>query len=1617
MKLHIGIDGIYSIVIKDGDTNISTNNIKNIEAWFVPSEDCDDYAITTAKIDDMYSNSCFSAWCMNLKRSSSEGECVIENNNLTVYFRSDKQKVIGSYKLILTTTLTINGQDRVYVLNCCDVDLVDPSDSTAPDTSVTTNVTVYLSNSKLYGASLNLSDKITVPNASINNITDLISLMSSNYIKDTSGFKLYESNGKSYLEVDNLDVRLKSISHDLNIRGYNDVAGNTIVSNCSSTISKVEQVTENNVVTGYKCYLLTDNGTVAINNNWVVGMQAICGTFNISTSKYNKTNKYYWRKVSYVSVDGSYIILSNKTGECSLKDSSYYNSVPDANDKICLFGVTDSTLSSYSNAIVILSNGELNGIESPAIIEYGNIIGFDLTSKTKNIWSADKNTVVADNFYINSSTGLVQIPIERGEYVLNTAYSYYDRVSYNGKVWLCIAKAGAPSNIKPGYDDSIWLLQVNSGIGITNIAQYYKVSANSTGITVSDTDWVSDGTIPSFTKTLKYLWNYQKTTFTDGTTKDTTPIIISGYDANVTNRYKLYNVTNNSSSYEGPGWSTTPYKLSSTDKFLWVRDVTLYSDKSTEYGTPYIIGVYGDSGANGSNGTSGKDGADSFSIFMSPSSIVLNADSNNKINGELYTDLTTVTSTISCYKASTAVAFTATIKSTSNCNASVTNGVVSITQIASTTTDSTISLAKYGNVIVTVTPTGGTAQDMVLTWAISVETIINNGTGGQDGQDGYNIIFNPASLLLTADKDNKINGELYNNLTTVKSTIICTKGASGVLFTASIKSVTGCTATLSNGTISITSITGYNLPADEYGNTIFRLTDMGKVVVTVTPAGSLSQDLTLTWAVNQEGYIIRKVIGDFEGIYSFNKVIDGTTIKDFQGALEHSASAVTSTLTEKISAIQVGGRNFVKGSGSPFSYDSTVNYKKYYTATALNDFAGKEVTLGFDYSYSNISTGSTPITSRIGIEFSGKDSSSNDVYFGSWINLTNSSTGLSGSGRKIAVISIPEGTTFTDNSITVWGEVESGGYISVSKIKLETGNKATDWTLAIEDVQADYTSKISQTATSIATEITDRTNADSTLQSSITETSNRITAAVGRIDGTEASISKIQQDNDKISLTVYEGSVSNINKLYQTDFNGKYLTDLNKWVLPNTGYASIVENAYLDRAALQLVVNSVALTGTLSQSLNYSLLAKTTTYTLSFYSKINGTLELIIKNATESGGTYIVDGGAGVASTSKDITTAFSATDTTFTRHTITFTTLNESSVSTIITDPTKLTVSFRCSNGTDAQLCMMQLQTGSTATSWTVCAEDFENSVGTKLEATGIDIKHKEIVVNAANFYINNKDNGPLFIAYKNNVGINGYLRTGVESLNYPISSTVTDRYFVEGKMNLIVSLSNLTSSVDRRIYLPNDYEYIGSKIMIISSPAFADTGEFKDDSILKYVEVRTGRNYMNHTYMLGEGTSADPYYVSNDTLQNDNTNHNNVLPVQSSYFSSTNWFIGEKSTTNLAPNVIKLKNGYVELLGVPDIVSRPIFPYTCQLDEYTKGHSKDSDNNYIYTATDAGKDSVYNLSSAIMSAYNVTEDTGVYYNDLKTGTKTSASIRKAPLCHWVIVGAQASEIEYIKE
>lgn len=65
------------------------------------------------------------------------------------------------------------------------------------------------------------------------------------------------------------------------------------------------------------------------------------------------------------------------------------------------------------------------------------------------------------------------------------------------------------------------------GVGIQLREQYYLVSAQKTGISTTSSGWSK--TIPSLTSTLKYLWNYEKTTFTNGSTTVTTPIVIGVY--------------------------------------------------------------------------------------------------------------------------------------------------------------------------------------------------------------------------------------------------------------------------------------------------------------------------------------------------------------------------------------------------------------------------------------------------------------------------------------------------------------------------------------------------------------------------------------------------------------------------------------------------------------------------------------------------------------------------------------------------------------------------------------------------------------------------------------------------------------------------------------------------------------------------------------------------------------------------------------------------------------------------------------------------------------------------------------------------------------------------------
>lgn len=65
-----------------------------------------------------------------------------------------------------------------------------------------------------------------------------------------------------------------------------------------------------------------------------------------------------------------------------------------------------------------------------------------------------------------------------------------------------------------------------AGRGITSITEYYAVSSSNT---TAPTSWAT--TVPTTTTTNKYLWNYEKITYTDSTTEETTKRVIGTHGA------------------------------------------------------------------------------------------------------------------------------------------------------------------------------------------------------------------------------------------------------------------------------------------------------------------------------------------------------------------------------------------------------------------------------------------------------------------------------------------------------------------------------------------------------------------------------------------------------------------------------------------------------------------------------------------------------------------------------------------------------------------------------------------------------------------------------------------------------------------------------------------------------------------------------------------------------------------------------------------------------------------------------------------------------------------------------------------------------------------------------
>lgn len=306
-----------------------------------------------------------------------------------------------------------------------------------------------------------------------------------------NGFALKRNptSGKYTLSISDLIVWGRMVINTLETRKKYAIGGNVYLSGASSKIQHVEKVysEDGETVVGYKCYILKDDGTMATQNNWVVGDQALCQTFDIEEGVYqNVSNQYYWRLVTqvseenvaitekYIDKDGNEQIRELYEGQkfawvvLSRDDCDTNSGIPASGDTIVLDGhrLTENEDIDYTERTNVLML-EATGSGSPRIIALTGIV--DYKHDTDNevfILSPQKVIFTTEHFEIRTASGApITFVHFMGPWVKGTEYHYYDQVSHANALWTCIVEKGKSTTDEPTDGNTYWRKEMSGGKG------------------------------------------------------------------------------------------------------------------------------------------------------------------------------------------------------------------------------------------------------------------------------------------------------------------------------------------------------------------------------------------------------------------------------------------------------------------------------------------------------------------------------------------------------------------------------------------------------------------------------------------------------------------------------------------------------------------------------------------------------------------------------------------------------------------------------------------------------------------------------------------------------------------------------------------------------------------------------------------------------------------------------------------------------------------------------------------------------------------------------------------------------------------------------------------------
>lgn len=134
-------------------------------------------------------------------------------------------------------------------------------------------------------------------------IQNLLSgLLVGNSNSENGGSWTLDTEGRSHLITDYLEVRMKAIFEELVIKKTSTIGGKEIISPAGGVVAhKVEEVTVtyNNVSQkAYRCYFLAEQEGDAVDNDFAIGDQVRSESFNVRKGTYHKVgNHFYWRLI------------------------------------------------------------------------------------------------------------------------------------------------------------------------------------------------------------------------------------------------------------------------------------------------------------------------------------------------------------------------------------------------------------------------------------------------------------------------------------------------------------------------------------------------------------------------------------------------------------------------------------------------------------------------------------------------------------------------------------------------------------------------------------------------------------------------------------------------------------------------------------------------------------------------------------------------------------------------------------------------------------------------------------------------------------------------------------------------------------------------------------------------------------------------------------------------------------------------------------------------------------------------------------------------------------------------------------------------------------------------